>query len=249
MRLFISNNKYKLLSTMFVIIIWYFISKIVSNEVIVPSITSTFLELKNIFIDKNFFSIISSTMTRFILASIITIISSILLAVLSYYFIIIKHLLNPFITFMKSVPTMGIIVLALIWFKNSTAPIFIGFIVVFPILYEGVLNCFFNIDKNLVSMAKLYKVNFIRKIEYIYFPYLINNLLPILPSSLGLMLKVIIAGEVLGQPKYAIGSNVQLEKLYLNTSGVLAWIMIVVFINYILEKFIGILSKKVKKWS
>lgn len=249
MKLFISNNKYKLLSTVFIIITWYFTSNLVSNEVIVPSITSTFLELRNIFISKNFLDIISSTMIRFILASIITIISSILLAVISYYFIIIKHLLNPFVTFMKSVPTMGIVVLALIWFKNSTAPIFIGFIVVFPILYEGILNCFFNIDKNLVSMARLYKVNFIRKIQYIYFPYLINNLLPILPSALGLMLKVIIAGEVLGQPKYAIGSNIQLEKLYLNTSGVFAWIIIVVFINYILENFIGILIKRVKKWS
>ncbi|HAE91256.1 MAG TPA: ABC transporter permease, partial [Tissierella sp.] len=62
-------------------------------------------------------------------------------------------------------------------------------------------------------------------------------------------LKMVIAGEVLSQPKYAIGSNLQLQKMYLNTSGIFAWIIIILFIaklfEYILErvKFLCIKSR------
>ncbi len=46
---------------------------------------------------------------------------------------------------------------------------------------------------------------------------------------------MVIAGEVLSQPKYAIGSNLQLQKMYLNTSGVFAWIIIILVIAKMLE--------------
>jgi len=54
-------------------------------------------------------------------------------------------------------------------------------------------------------------------------------------SALSTNLKMVIAGEALSQPKYAIGSYLQMEKMYLNTSGVFAWIIIILFISKVLK--------------
>ena len=44
----------------------------------------------------------------------------------------------PILNFLGSVPTMAIIILALIWLNNEIVPMFVGFIMIFPILYETV---------------------------------------------------------------------------------------------------------------
>lgn len=45
----------------------------------------------------------------------------------------------------------------------------------------------------------------------------------ILISTFSLAFKVVIAGEVHGQPKYGIGAAVQIEKVNFNTVKIFAW--------------------------
>ena len=71
-----------------------------------------------------------------------------------------------------------------------------------------------------------------------------------LTSAININLKMVIAGEVLSQPKFGIGSNLQMEKMYLNTSGVFAWIIIILVISKILG-YVGIVLRKIikeEKW-
>jgi NitT/TauT family transport system permease protein len=87
-------------------------------------------------------------------------------------------------------------------------------------------------------MARLYKVKKWTVITDIYIPSILMNVNGVMSSALGLNFKVVISGEVLGQPKFSIGSSLQLEKMYLNTSGVFAWIIIIVVLVIISEKLI-----------
>ena len=157
------------------------------------------------------------------------------MGVLSSISKLIYNLMVPILNFLNSVPTMAIIILALIWLNNEFVPMFVGFIMVFPILYETVLNAILNVDKNIMDMAKLYKVGKFTTIKDIYMPCIFSNLGLVLTSALGVNLKMVIAGEALAQPKYAIGSNLQLQKIYLNTSGVFAWIVIILLIGKIFK--------------
>lgn len=248
MKNFIWNKRYNIVSFILLLVLWQILSIIVKNEVIVPAIPSTLKSIVNIIKDEKFLRVIFSTILRFFIGGIVTLVVALIIALVSYYYNFVYHILKPMVSFMRAVPTMGIVVLTLIWFSNNLAPIFIGFLVVFPIIYEGVLNALNNLDYKIISMAKLYKVKRIDQIIYIYGPHIINGLIPILPSALGLMMKVIIAGEVLGQPSYAIGTSLQMEKLYLNTSGVFSWIIIVVLINWIIELLIVVLYKGVSIW-
>ena len=67
-------------------------------------------------------------------------------------------------------------------------------------------------------------------------------------STFSLAFKVVIAGEVHGQPKYGIGSAIQLEKMNFNTNAIFAWIIIISIISIVFEKINKMISKRVYRW-
>lgn len=218
--------------------IWILLSRIVNNEVIVPSINSTFIGMIKIIKEPNFLNIIKYTLLRTLIGFLISLFLAMLTGIISSVSKIVYNLMVPILKFLNSIPTIAIIVLALIWLNNEFVPMFVGFIMVFPILYEAILNSILNVDQDIIQMAYLYKVGKMRIIRNIYIPNILYNLSSMFNSVLGINLKMVIAGEVLAQPKYAIGSNLQLQRMYLNTPGVFAWIVIILLISIIFD-YIG----------
>jgi NitT/TauT family transport system permease protein len=178
----------------------------------------------------------------------ISVLSSLVFGILSGLIKSFYNLMKPVVAILKAVPTMAIVILALIWLESEKAPILIGIILVFPVLYHSVVEGMLNVDIKLLQMANLYSVSKKYIIKDIYLPVICSYLSSSIGAALGLTLKAVIAGEVLGQPKYSIGGSMQLEKMYLNTSGVFAWIIIVVLISVIVEGSIKLLFFKVNKW-
>ena len=213
----------------------------------IPTIRSTIINLMDIVGDKSFFIIIGMTLLRGFIGFIISLFLAILFGILSSVWKMVYNAMQPILVFLKSVPTMAIIILALIWLNSDKAPMFVGFIMVFPILYETVLNGILDIERNVIEMARLYKVSNATLIKDIYIPSVLISLKGVLTSTLGLNFKMVIAGEALAQPKYAIGSNLQLQKLYLNTPGVFAWIIIILLIVNIIEYGLKILAKYLER--
>ena len=157
-------------------------------------------------------------------------------------------MLKPFNALIQSIPNMVLIVLALIWFDKNNAPYIVGFCVVFPILYDSVLGSMTAIDKDIIEMANIYKVSTIDKILKIYIPSIVFRLVPIMISTLSLGFKVVIAGEVHGQPKYGIGTMVQIEKINFNTSGIFAWLVVILIISLILELMKQFILRRAFVW-
>ncbi|MDU2663168.1 MAG: ABC transporter permease, partial [Clostridioides difficile] len=57
-----------------------------------------------------------------------------------------------------------------------------------------------------------------------------------------------IAGEVYSQPTYGIGTMIQTEKINFNTSGIFAWIIIVLLISAILQIAQKFLARRAFLW-
>lgn len=241
------NNKYIIIAIVIILGLWAILGRNY-DDIIIPSIYSTLKALKEIFSQGDFILIIASSLRRFIIAFLITLTASLIMAILSRISNFIYNFMIPVVSLLKSVPTMGIVIIALIWLSNDKAPILIGFIVVFPILYEGFIGALRDINKNILNMAHVYKVSTKNMIRKIYMPSMLNGIMPLVPSAMGLLLKVIIAGEVLGQPTYSIGGSMNLEKVYLNTPGVFAWIIIVVIITSLFEAITKIIMKRTLQW-
>lgn len=149
-------------------------------------------------------------------------------------------LFSPFITLIKAIPTMAIILLAIIWLKSNAAPVLVVFLISFPVLYWSWKTGMEETDRKFLEMAAVFRVSFSRRLWEIYLPTTRPYVWAGVSSALGLGFKVCIGAEVLCQPRYGIGSAFQIEKANLNTAGVFAWAIICVAL-------VGILDLAVKK--
>ena len=249
-RYILKDRRLSLIAKVSIIIVWILISRIVDKEVIVPSIRSTFISIWEIIREPSFLNTIKYTLFRALAGFLISLFLGVATGILSSISKVIFNLMEPILKFLNSIPTIAIILLALIWLNNEYVPMFVGFVMVFPVIYEAVLNSILNVDRDIIEMSYLYKVSKIGIVKNIYMPNILYNLSSILKGVLGINLKMVIAGEVLAQPKYAIGSSLQLQRIYLNTSGVFAWIVIILLISGIFDYIVrGIkYSIGIDKW-
>ena len=228
-------NKYKILGVFMIILIWTFFYTMLGNSVILPSPLETTIAFKEIVLSPSFLITIVNTLYRILISFMIGLVLAFILGIIAGLNKSFYDLLSPAISLLQILPTMAIVILALIWLTNERAPILIATIIVFPILYEAIIKGIRDIDPKLLSMTDVYGVATKDIIKYIYIPSIFNNIIAIFPSTIGLSLKIVIGGEVLGQPSNAIGTSIQTEKMYLNTSGVLGWIIVLVILSLLID--------------
>ena len=242
------KSKYAILSCMLFLLSWEIIAVFINNDIYLPKIECILEEVINLVKDKNFYMYVSSSFTRTVISYLCALTLSIMLGVLSYVYPFFKYFITPLNAFIKTIPTLVLVVLALVWFDKDKAPFIVGFAIIFPILYEGIQNSLCKIDVKIIEMISIYEVSMFDKFQKIYIPTIKFYLMNIFVSTLSLTFKVVIAGEVHGQPKYGIGSQIQLEKVNFNTAGIFAWILIIMLISAIFEMINKKLNKMTYRW-
>lgn len=117
-----------------------------------------------------------------------------------------------------------------------------------PIIYENMYNGLVSIDKSILEMAKIYKVEFKKKLKYIYLtktkPFIKSGII----SASGLIFKAAIAAEVIGLQPNSIGERLYFSKLYLNMRELFAWTVTILILSMVFEKLIKMIfgGKNVK---
>lgn len=240
---------YKIFPIFFWLLIWWFVSIAINKEIYFPTPLTTFYSLKEIILKPKFILIILNTLKRVFLGFFIANIFGIVLGFLCGFKQKITKLIHPFMTTVRSTPVMGIIILAIIWFKSGNVPVFISFLMCFPIIWNNVYEGFKNLDKDLLEMAEIYKINFFKKIKNIYFPSIIPYYMAGFNLALGISWKVTVAAEVLSNPKFAIGTKLNDARVYLDTPSLFAWLIIIILLSYFIEILItNYLSQVLSKY-
>lgn len=250
MKSFIWNNKnrlYTLLSTAILLIIWHMISLNVGNEFLFPTPLIVVNRVIEIVMGEGFIIIVLNTIKRSLLSFSLAFVIAVIAGILAGLFKPIFYLLKPVILLKKSMPTISIILLLLIWFREK-APIFIGFIVIFPIIYSNVVVGISNINKDLVEMATTYNISKMDMLKGIYIPSIVPYLLASASSAIGINLKVVIAAETWSNATNSIGDALLIEKIGVSIEGLLAWTIIAIIIAGIFDYIIGFIENKVVRW-
>ncbi len=247
MKRFMQNSP-KFLSIFFFLIIWEGVALYIDNSLLFPRVSEIFLSLKNLVASGDFILILWNTLSRFFISIVFSLILAIIFSVASYRYEVISFLLFPFIIFLRAVPTIAIIIVVLIWSSVERVPIVVGMLILFPILYESILGGIKNVDKNLLKMSKVFKVPTKKVVRDIYIPSIYYSISSNIPSYIGLTFKVIIAGEVLSQESLSIGGEIFINKIYLESSNIFAWIIVVIGLNYFLEKGLKTINNRVCRW-
>ncbi|GKX68085.1 ABC transporter permease [Inconstantimicrobium mannanitabidum] len=249
MKKYLGNKiRTKLIFTAVWVFIWYCVAEGIDNEILLPSPLNVVNCVMQIVTTNEFVNVLFSSLERVVLSFIVSLVLSIIIAAVSSRYNIFNDFLSPIILILKSIPTMAFVIIILIWLDKNSAPFLIGVMISFPIFYDTTLNAIKSVNKDLINMADIYEVGAVKKIIYIYIPSVSFAIQGILSSTLSLILKVVVAGEIYGQPKYGIGASLQLEKMYLNTAGIFAWIVIIALISIVFTFLSNIVERIVYRW-
>ncbi len=234
----ISNNIKKIFIIIFWFCVWEIAAAIIAQPLYLPSAILTFKTLIDLILHTHFWQSVLATFLRVVIGLIISFIIGISLAVISSKCSFIRLLFSPFLSTMKAIPTMSIIIIALVWLSTNLVPVFVCFVLCFPIFYTNTLNGINNIDKNLIELCTIYKISSRKKLYELIIPSVKPYILSAIMICIGLAWKSIIAAEVLSAPKFSMGYKLYTTKMYLDIPELFAWTIAVVSFSIIIEKSI-----------
>lgn len=236
-----------ILSIAIFFILWDVLYKIENHEVIIPSINNTFNEIGNIVSSDNFLEIINATTIRTIIGFVISLVLGFAIGFISGLYKSFEDFMKPYIIFMRSTPSVAIVLLALIYVKSYNVPILVNFLICFPIIYQEVITGVKNSDKSVLELAKVHQISKFTTIRYVYLPSVFSHVISGVLNTISLSFKITISSEILSIPKYGIGSSIYTSKIYLNTAEVFAWIIIVFCICFVFDYIINIIRSYMQR--
>ena len=225
--------------------VWEIASLLIGEELFLPSPISVLEALAASAVDLSFWSAVLFTLVRIILGFIISLSSAVILAFLSYRWRILGILLEPIVKVVRATPVASIVILILVWVRSRNLSVVISFMMVFPVVYQNVLKGLCNTDRNLIEMADAYRIRTLKRIRYIYLPYLVPYLESAISISLGLAWKSGIAAEVIGLPDGSIGERVYEAKIYLSMPDLFASTVTVIILAFVFERVFLYLSRSI----
>lgn len=219
-------------------------SRIVDKAIILPSCLEIMNEVIVIVSRADFGDIVFSTLSKTLTAFVSVLTISLVLGILAGYFKGLALFLFPMVTLLRTIPTVSIIIIILIWFGREVGPIFIVGLVVFPILYELISQSMNQVDADLRDVCYLFGGTPLEKFKALYYPQVLLSLYSGIQATLGLAFKVMVMAEVMAQSRLGIGQALNYEKTYLNMAGVLAWSILLMMIVLVFDAMVSYLMKK-----
>lgn len=188
--------------------------------------------------DFYFYKICWSSLKRILLGFVLAFVTGGAFGALSYRFRTVREITEPMLAVMKSIPVASFVVLLLIWQGSENLSVWISFFVVFPNLCVSTRSGLEAVDPGLKEMAEVFGIRGIKRAVFLYRPSLLHSLRAGMEISIGMAFKSGVAAEVIGLPEYSFGERIYVSKIYLDTPGLFAWTVSLIFLSFAVEKLI-----------
>lgn len=225
------------------LLIWQLGAMAMDQQILLVSPIAVLIRLGTLAVEPSFWKAVGFSLLRitggfFLGAAVGTV-----LAALSARLRRVEELLAPLLLAVKSIPVASFIILSLILFSSRNLSVLISFLMVLPVLYEGVLGGIRAMDKQMLEMAQVFQIPTPRRVRYVYLPQVLPYFRAACASALGLCWKSGIAAEVIGMPTGSIGERLQQAKIYLDTPDLFAWTLVIVLVSLAFERlFLALLQ-------
>lgn len=234
-------------AVIFIIAIWYLAAAAVNNALLLPDPLAVAKKLVSLAQTGEFWQSIGASFLRVLSGFALGCTVGCVLAVAAYSVPLLRSLLEPIMTLLKSVPVASFIMLVILIFKRDVLPVFICFVMVTPILWSAVNLALDTVPWQYKELAQAYRLSLPKRVKGIYLPWILPHLAQGMLTALGFAWKSGIAAEVLCQPVKAIGTGIYEGKLYLETDHLFAWTVVVVILSLLLEKLLHYLLLRLKE--
>lgn len=215
--------------------VWAAAAAAVGQELILPSPGQTFRRLSELAAEPGFYLTVLGSLGRVMLGMLLAVLIGIPAAAAAAACHPADRLLSPIVTVIKSTPVVSFIIVAFLWLGSAVLPVFIAFLMAFPLIFTNIREGLRETPPELVRMAKVFRLSPLTKVRRIYAPAAAPYFISAARASLGLAWKAGIAAEVLVYTKNSIGAAISLSKSYLETVDLFAWTAVIVILSLLIE--------------
>ena len=228
-------------------LVWKIAAALMGTSVILPSPEETAAQALRLMAGSEFWRSLCATLYRGIAGFGISLVLGLAVGFPAGKRPLFQRFIQPYMTIIRSTPVMAVILIAIVWLPAETVPVFVAFLMAFPVITQNVAAGIRAVDPRLVAMAQVYKVRKHRMLSGLYLPALAPFLAAGASSALGLAWRAGIAAEVLSQPLWGIGAGMQEAKLRLQTPRVFAWTLAALAVSALADvsfsRLLGLLKR------
>ena len=223
----------------FYIALWALAARWVNSPLLLPTPLAVLRRLGALLPSSGFWLTLGATLLRTLLAYLLGIAFAVLLSALCCRFRAAELLFSPLLSAVRATPVTSFIVLALVWLSNARVPVLTGFLMTLPVVFSALTQAVRAIDPRLLEMARLYRFGRLRTLRHVVVPAALPAVVESCLAAIGLCWKAVVAAEVIGVPKLAVGSRLYEAKIYLETDSLLAWTLLIVLLSVALERLLS----------
>lgn len=249
----IKREKFIVISAQILILVLFLITwEIFSNlKIINPFIFSSpskIIEtIKNLFISYDLVGHILTTLYETLIAFILGITLSFIIAIILYEFKILNKIIDPYLTMLNSLPKVALGPLIIIIAGANTKSIIVMALLINLIVgIITIYNGFNNIDSDLIKLFKTFKASRLDTLFKLTIPASYKTIISSLKLNISMTLIGVIMGEFLVSQK-GIGYLIIYGTQVFNLNMVMSGIVILIIISFVLYKLVIYLERKLLK--
>lgn len=229
--------------------VWAVAARLVGMKLILPSPGETFRRLGELLTEPHFYLVTLASLGRVLLGTVLAVVCGVLCSAAAAASKVVDALLAPVVTVIRTTPVVSFIILAVFWLGNAALPVFISFLMVFPLIYTNVREGLRQTPPELLRMAKVFRLSPLTKIRRVFAPSVAPYFFSAVRSAFGLSWKAGVAAEVLVYTPSSIGAEISLSKSALETVDLFAWTATIILLSLLIEfVFSRVVSAPGRKW-
>lgn len=220
------------------ILLWQLLAMKLDQKLLLATPVDVAKTLGGLVKSQEFYSAIAYSMGRILLGLLIGAAVGTACALLAGRWHFMEVLFWPYFSAMKATPVASIVILCLVWLSSRRLSVFIVFLVVTPVIYTNILAGIKNLDLKMKDMARVFGINGLRRLLYVYLPELKTYIIAAFALATGMAFKAGIAAEVIGTPGGSVGKMLYNAKVYLETPELFAWTLVIIVLSVVVEQVI-----------
>ena len=227
------------------LLLWYVVALATNVEMIVPKPSTVAKTTFQLLGKGQTYLALLATLLRSVIAFALSLVVAFALSMLVILLPKCRFCVNAVVTFLRALPTIAVILATLILFEDTTVPVVVALLVVFPVVYS-MFKRELERSGNLLAMCQVYQVSAAKKIKFVLLPIVRDELLGAVGDQLPLCIKVVVAGEVLSRPLHGLGKEMSVGKVNLDMAAIVALTILTLIVCFAISGVTSLVQRKTK---
>ncbi len=244
----LTSSAYAAIGVAALIAVWQAGSMLIGNSLLLPSPAEALRALGTLVRSRGFFSDLWASTARVLKGFALSYALGLAFGAASGIMRPVRYMLSPLFAALRTIPFISLSVLAIIWFPSGTVPVFVAFLMAFPIVASDVSEGMVSVDPLLIELTKVYKVPLRKAVTGLYLPSLAPHLVSAFSQALGMSWKIVVSAEVLSMPSRGIGGRMDSARSFLETPELFAWTLLLVALGFAADAALGAIRARAFRW-